>query len=105
MLRNSSRASFYVTIAEFNPKTYLNSIKVLKFRTALARLRVSSHRLEIEASRWARPRIPVGERKCSICNQIEDKYHFELECQLYKNLNRKYIDRFYWNRPSIYKFV
>ena len=26
-LRNSSRASFYVTIAEFNPKIYLNSIK------------------------------------------------------------------------------
>ena len=75
-LRNSSRASFYVTIAEFNPKSYLNSIKVLKFRTALARVRVSSHRLEIEAGRWARPHIPVGERKCSICNQTEDEYHF-----------------------------
>ena len=22
-----------------------------------------------------------------------------------KNLRRKYIDRFYWNRPSMYKFV
>ena len=28
-----------------------------------------------------------------------------LECQLCKNLRRKYIDRFYWNRPSMYKFV
>ena len=51
-----------MTIAEFNSKTYLNSIKVLKFRTALARLRVSSHRLEIEAERWVKPRIPVGEK-------------------------------------------
>ena len=104
-LRNSSRASFYVTIAEFNRKIYFNSIKVLKFRTVLARLRVSSHRLEIEVGRWARLHIPVGERKCSICNQLEDEYHFVLECQLYKNLRRKYIDRFYWNRPSMYKFV
>ena len=51
-----------MTIAEFNPKTYLNSIKVLKFRTALARLCVSSHRLEIEAERWVKPRTPVGEK-------------------------------------------
>ena len=94
-----------MTIAEFNLKTYLNSINVLKFRTALARLCVSSHRLEIEAGRWTRPHIPVDERKCSICNQLEDECHFVLEYQLYKNLRRKYIDRFYWNRPSMYKFV
>ena len=77
----------------------------MKFRIALARLRASSHRLEIEAGRWARPHIPVGERKCGICNQLEDEYHFVLECLLCMNLRRKYIDRFYWNRPSMYKLV
>ena len=50
-LNKSSRATFYVNIADFSPKVYLDSVKVLKFRTALARLRVSCHTLEIEAGR------------------------------------------------------
>ena len=48
-INNSSRANVYINIADFRPKAYLNSFKVLKFRISLARLRVSSHRLEIEA--------------------------------------------------------
>ena len=51
LLDNSSRATFYINIADFRPKAYFNSVKVLKFRNSLARLRVSSHRLEIEAGR------------------------------------------------------
>ena len=104
-LNDSSRATFYVNIADFSPKVYLDSVKVLKFRTALARLRVSSHRLEIEAGRWARPYKPVSDRICNICNCLEDEYHFVFECQLYDSLRRKYIDQFYWNRPCMYKFV
>ena len=104
-LNNSNRASFYCTIADFSLKPYLDSINVLKFRTALARLRVSSHKLEIEAGRWARPYKPVDERKCNFCNCREDEYHFILECRLYNHLRRKYIGRFYWARPSMFKFV
>ena len=39
-LSNSSRAIFYTHIADFRSKAYLNSVKVLKFRNSLARLRV-----------------------------------------------------------------
>ena len=54
-LDNSSRAKFYKNIADFTPKAF-NTVKVLKFRNSLvARFRVSSHRLEIEAGGWARP--------------------------------------------------
>ena len=101
----SSRAIFYINIADFKPKSYLNSIKVLKFRNSLARLRVSSHRLEIEAGRWTRPRTPVNERLCNTCNCLEDEYHFVIECCLYNSLRRKYIDQIYWVRPNMYKFV
>ena len=34
----SSRANFYTHIADFRPKVYLNSVKVLKIRNSLARL-------------------------------------------------------------------
>ena len=53
--KESSRATFYVNIAYFSPEVHLDSVKVLKFRTALAKLRVFSHRLGIEAGRRARP--------------------------------------------------
>ena len=48
----------------------------------MARFRVSSHRLQIEAGRWSRPiRTPIiDEHKCIVCNYLEDEYHFILEC-------------------------
>ena len=92
-LSNSSRAIFYKNIADFKRKSYLNSIKVLKFRNSLARLRVSSHRQEIEAGSRTRLRTPVNERLCNTCNCLEDEYHFVIECCLYNSLKRKYIDQ------------
>ena len=49
----------------------------------MTKLRVASHRLEIEVGRWARPdRVPVDERKCRHCNTLEDEFHFLFECSL-----------------------
>ena len=39
------------------------------------------------------------------CNVLEDEYHFVIECSLYKELRDKYIPKYYWVRPSMYKFV
>ena len=66
-----------------------------KISHALSKLRVSSHRLQIEAGRWVRPRrIPVNERKCTICQVVEDEFHFIIECPNY-----------YYRRPSMLKLV
>ena len=68
--------------------------------------KMSSHRLAIELGRWVRPtRIPIDERKCSLCQVLEDEYHFVLECNVYAELRYKYIPKYYWKRPSMYKFV
>ena len=84
----------------------MDIISVKKIRVALSRLRVSSHRLEVEAGRWARPvRVEFENRKCLVCNKLEDEYHFVFECQLYENLRNKYIDNYYTTRPSMFKFV
>ena len=67
---------------------------------------MSSHRLEIEAGRWARPKsIPLDERKCRTCNKIEDEYHFVIECTLFKEIRSEFIHKYYWKRPSMFKFV
>ena len=105
-LINSSRARTYSLFSSFSYKIYLDLLSVEKFRYALARIRVSSHRLAVEAGRWHRPNsIPLDERKCNACNVLEDEFHFILECSLYKELRKTYIKRYFWIRPNIIKFT
>ena len=105
-LSTSSRAAFYRSIASFQFQPYLDLFNMSKLCKALSRLRMSSHRLQIEAGRWNRPiRTPVNERKCSSCNKLEDEFHFVLECDLYSDLRRNLIHRKYWIRPNMEKFI
>ncbi len=72
----------------------------------MTRLRTSSHRLAIESGRWSRPnRTPLENRLCIVCMILEDEYHFVLECPLYADLRKTYIRRYFWNRPSMFKFI
>ena len=105
-LGNSTRASFYKTFARFQFQPYLGKLNMFKYIIATSRLRMSSHRLAIESGRWARPnRIPVDERKCQECSVLEDEYHFVIECKLFNDLRAKYLPRYFWIRPNMYKFV
>ena len=105
-LEGSSRANFYNSITQFQLQPYLENINVFKYMQAFSKLRMSLHRLAFESGRWVRPtRIPIDERKCSLCQVLEDEYHFVLECNVYAELRYKYIPKHYWKRPSMYKFV
>ena len=67
---------------------------------------MSSHRLRIEFGRWTRPRsTPINERICSMCNVLEDEFHFIFECPLYFHLRVKYIKKYYWKHPSMMKLI
>ena len=105
-LNNSSRALFYRTFSSFEFQPYLNTIVVPKFRIALSKLRMSSHRLEIECGRWSKPnRVPLNERLCRHCGVLEDEYHFVIECKLYNNLRNQYLKQYFWKHPSNFKFT
>ena len=100
----SSRANFYSLFLNFEHQLYLEALSVKKIRVAMTKLRVSSHRLEIEVGRWTRPnRTPVDERKCNYCNKLEDEFHFLLECTLYEDLRKQYIKKYFWHRPNMLK--
>ena len=72
----------------------------------MAKLRVSSHRLEVEIGRWYSPvSKPFDERKCHIRNKLEDEFHFLFECPLYTDLRRHYLSRYYIVRHSMYKLI
>ena len=105
-LDESSRAVFYNNLRNFKFHSYLNVCKIKKFRQSLTRLRVSSHRLEIEAGRWNKPiATPLNDRKCKICNVLEDEYHFVIECPFYTELRTRYIKQFFLRRPNMIKFI
>ena len=105
-LNNSTRADTYRLFATFSFKQYLDQINIKKFRTAVTRLRVSSHRLEVETGRWHKPnKIPKHERKCQLCNSLEDEFHFIIECPLYHDFRELLINKYFWRRPNILKFI
>ena len=92
----SSRANFYSLFLNFEHQLYLEALNVKIFRVAMTKLRVSSHRLEIEVGRCARSnRTHIDERKCRYCNKLEDEFHFLLECTLYVELRKKYIKKYF----------
>ena len=104
-INNSRRLSTYCRFKHsFNLEPYLDTIYERKFKIALTRFRLSSHRLEIERGRYFD--IDRTERKCKNCTQntIENEYHFLLVCPLYEDLRRKFLKAYYCNWPTLNKF-
>ena len=76
-LYDSSKAISYRQFCKCKLQPYLKNVSINKFKSDLCRLRVSSHRLEIESGRWHKPEaIPFQYRTCQHCNVLEDEYHF-----------------------------
>ena len=76
-----------------------------QYKGILAKYRLSSQQLYIEVGRYSR--IQKTERKCRMCtsNDIEGEFHFILVCQRYSDIRTKYINGYYYNRPSVYKLI
>ena len=85
--------------------SYLLTVKNIKFRNIIAKLRLSLHQLCIETGRHTG--IERTERKCVLCdlNDIENEYHFVCRCPVYYNLRRQYLQKYFYVRPSVYKFI
>ena len=76
---------------EFACEPYLQNIKSVQIRKTFTRFRCSSHFLEIERGRY------VGklehERLCSVCNIVENEFHFVMICPLYSELRNSFISK------------
>ena len=81
---------------------YISEIKIEKWRISLTRFRTNNHKLAIETGRWNKS--PINERKCNFCLELEDEFHFLLECKLYITLRKRILPKYYWNRPNMLKF-
>lgn len=62
-------------------------------RLAFSKLRISAHKLLIEAGRYTIPRIEPNARICKQCNlnEVEDEFHFIMHCKLYDDLRSTFM--------------
>ena len=65
---------------DFGTESYLYNVKDVRYRSAISKLRASSHILEIERGRYTKPKVPSHLRLCKLCNVVEDEEHFVTEC-------------------------
>ena len=61
-------------------------------RKYLTKFRVSDHDLFIEKGRYLK--IPREDRKCKICNIIDDEYHFFLNCKINQEIRKGFLNYF-----------
>ena len=89
----------------FDRADYLQVLENRKFRNAVAKLRLSSHKLFVETGRHRQ--IPRQDRNCILCNidDVESERHFIRICPFYNNIRDTHIQRYFRTRPSMFKFV
>lgn len=71
------------------------------YRSILAKLRCGTLPLEVETGRFARPKIPLKDRLCKLCNSgmVEDEVHFLTTCCFYSDLRYDFRKRIIANFP------
>ena len=92
-IQNSNKLLLYKELkSNFGYEEYLSCIVSKQNRCFLTKLRISAHSLKIETGRYARERTERIERICVFCdrNEVEDEYHFVIECPAYNILRRTY---------------
>ena len=86
-------------------EAYLN-ILTRKSYIPLIKFRTGNHRLPVEVGRWERPKIPLHERICTLCNtnDIGDEFHYILTCPTLATERNSLLKPYYFRRPNILKF-
>ena len=68
---------------------YVHIITQKKFRSAYAKFRCGVAPINIELCRYGLASIPVVERVCSHCNEVEDELHVLMHCPLYDDIRNQ----------------
>ena len=78
----------------FGLEDYISELPY-KDRCHFARLRISAHTLAIETGRHARPKVPVNQRVCQVCNSgsIEDEMHFVTICDKFRQIRQSTFEK------------
>ena len=98
--RNPILRSYRYIKWSFKIEPYLYLVKDHRYRHAIAQLRTSSHILHIERGRYTKPRTPVNERLCTLCNCVEDELHFVTACTINQTERKIMYDKICLKFPN-----
>ena len=105
-INESARGNLYRHLVDnFCLQFYLCKPIDFQYKKFITRFRISAHNLNIETGRYYNENR--NNRLCTLCNlnDIEDEFHFILKCPFYHDIRIKYIKKYYYNRPSVWKLV
>ena len=93
--------SFRCTLDRLHP--FANILPKSKTIT-LTKFRLRNHNLPVECGSWYD--VPSELRTCPICpDHIGYEFHYLFECISTKNYSIALIQRYYTNRPSVFKMI
>ena len=74
--------TYKIIKSDYRIEPHILYVRNKRYQRALTRLRVSSHKLNIEVGRHSRPYIPRHQRFCLYCDtgEIDNEIHFLLKC-------------------------
>jgi hypothetical protein len=94
------------------PEPYVTSISPRHYRKSTIRLRACNLPLAIEAGRYAKPSVPLENRRCPFCPScIEDETHFISNCSFYHDIMydvftiASFYDPTFFNKCAVDKYV
>ena len=89
----SSMCTRYVNLVgmEYSEVLY-NSSLIDSKRKIITRWRLSSHKLKIETGRYTKPKTDPQERKCTLCDVIDDERHAMFECIAHRLIRQQYTE-------------
>ena len=79
-----------ITNLEYNQVLYRSFVND-ELREIITRWRLSCHKLRIETGRYTNPITPREERKCRICQVVEDETHALFHCAAHTFIRLKFF--------------
>ena len=71
----------------------------------MTKVRLSSHSFYIERGRWAKNKIDLKNRTCTLCGVVEDEYHCLIECPRFYTERKGSLSDSFLKKPSMFKFI
>ncbi len=76
---------------DYKTEPYVHIITQKKYRSAYAKFRCGVAPIKIETCRYGLNRVPVADRLCETCNEVEDEFHVIMQCSLYSDIRVEYL--------------
>lgn len=93
-IEHSKKLEFYKVFKnEYTSSDYLTHLRNFPDRRNLVKLKISNHKLRIEAGRYQKDHLPREFRLCQLCqlNQVENETHFLFQCSSYSLLRQTFF--------------